>query len=100
MDEGTVRRHAEGHIEMLRAGDLPGAFSDMSDEAKSQVEPYVLNFPSPVEEAKLVTIVFRPEGYVATVEISGGGRRLRLDTVWAETEDGPTITRVTGTGEG
>lgn len=99
MDEGTVRELAERHAEQLRDGNLTGAFSDLTDEAKSQLEPYVLNFPSPVERAEMVSLSLRPEGYVALLEVAGGGREVKLETTWADVQGRPMITRVAGIGE-
>lgn len=98
MDEETVREHARHHVRTLRAGDLPSAFADLTNEAKSQVEPYVLNFPSPVEKAEIVSIVPLREGYVVVLELSGGGRELRLETTWSELNGRPRIVEVRGAG--
>lgn len=99
MDEGTVRQHAERHARTLRAGNLPSAFSDLTDQAKTQLEPYVLNFPSPVEEAQMVSLVPEPGGYSVLFQVSGGGRDLQIETTWAEVDGHPMIVKVRGIGE-
>lgn len=99
MDEGAARESAERHAATLQSGNLPAAFGELTDQAKTELEPYVLNFPSPVERAGVLSLALRPEGYVAEIEISGGGRELRLRTTWAEVGGRPMIVAVRGAQE-
>lgn len=100
MEEGTVRRHAEQHVRTLQSGNLPSAFSDLTDAAQAQLEPYILNFPSPVEKAEMVSMSPGPAGYRVSLRVSGGGRELDLETTWADVHGHPKIVEVRGAGQG
>ena len=90
MDEQTIREHAQAVCDSLSAGDIGAASKHMSRELQANLGQVVAMLPLPLTDASVGDVEMTKTGYRATLELTGEGGALTLETRWKE-RDGQAV---------
>jgi len=94
MNEQDVRRHAQGHLDALVAGDVERAIQDLSRELRSNLGEVMAVLPLPLATAEVESVEMTGGGYSAVLHLVGETSDTRLETRWKERDGRPTIVEV------
>ncbi len=91
MDEQDVRRHAQGHLDALVAGNVDQAIQDLSPQLRQNLGEIMAMLPLPLKEAELESVDMAGSGYTAVLRLVGETDEIRLESRWTDRDGEPTI---------
>lgn len=94
MDEATVREHARLHAEAVQRGDLRTAAEDLTASAGASAPSVMAALPDPISAVEVPRVTDSEDGWVVHIAYRGAGDPVVVESLWAEIEGRPKMTRL------
>jgi hypothetical protein len=91
MNDKRVREHAEAHGRAIAAGDLAGAASDLTEDARAKAPGVMKLLPRPVTAAEVTFVEPAADAFVVRTRYTGDDGAATVEARWAEIDGRPRI---------
>lgn len=94
MDEATVREHARLHAEAVQRRDLRTAAKDLTESAGASAPSVMAALPDPISAVEIPLLTDSEDGWVVHIAYRGAGDPVVVESLWAEVDGRPKMTRL------